>query len=64
MIKAGTESLEGISHIAAAGGIRLETIPFIRQAGIETVIVGSAITKSGDIAQSVSDFKKSLEEKF
>jgi 3-hexulose-6-phosphate synthase len=64
MIKAGTESLEGIRHIAAAGGIRLETIPFIRRAGIETVIVGGAITKSRDIAQSAADFKKSFEENF
>jgi 3-hexulose-6-phosphate synthase len=60
MLQAGTESLAGICHIAAAGGIRLETIPFIRQAGIETVIVGGAITKSADIAQAVADFKNLL----
>jgi 3-hexulose-6-phosphate synthase len=60
MIRANIEPLAGIRRIAAAGGVRLETIPFFKSAGIEIVIVGGAITKSGDITKSVMAFKEAL----
>jgi 3-hexulose-6-phosphate synthase len=63
VIQTGMESLAGARRIAAAGGVRLETIPFLRSAGIEIVIVGGAITKSADITKSVMDFKEALDEK-
>lgn len=61
MIQQGKESLAGVRRIAAAGGVGLETIPFFKSSGIEIAIVGSAITKSADIAKSVADFKKAID---
>jgi 3-hexulose-6-phosphate synthase len=60
MVRANMEPLAGIPRIAAAGGVRLETIPFFKSAGIEIVIVGGAITKSSDITKAVKDFKEAL----
>jgi 3-keto-L-gulonate-6-phosphate decarboxylase len=56
MIQTNMRSLAGARRIAAAGGVRLETIPFIKQSGIETAIVGGAITKNSDITKAVTDF--------
>jgi 3-hexulose-6-phosphate synthase len=60
LIQKGVKLLGGAKHIAAAGGVRLENIPLFRSIGIETVIVGSAITKSGDIKKSVEEFRHAL----
>ncbi|MDR0720277.1 MAG: orotidine 5'-phosphate decarboxylase [Treponema sp.] len=60
MVRKNMEPLAGMRRIAAAGGVRLETIPFLKAAGIEIVIVGGAITKSSDITKAVMDFKEAL----
>jgi 3-hexulose-6-phosphate synthase len=60
LIQRGVELLGGGKHIAAAGGVRLENLPLFRSLGIEIVIVGSAITKSGNIRRSVREFRHAL----
>ncbi|MDR0378076.1 MAG: orotidine 5'-phosphate decarboxylase [Spirochaetaceae bacterium] len=59
-IHAGMEPLAGPFRIAAAGGIGLAAIPFLKSAGIEIAVVGSAITKSGDIPKAIADFKEAI----
>lgn len=46
------------NRLAAAGGITLEDLPYLKEAGIEIAIVGSAITKSDNIRQTAEQFKK------
>ncbi|MGP6139116.1 orotidine 5'-phosphate decarboxylase / HUMPS family protein [Jeotgalibaca sp. A127] len=46
--------------IAVAGGVTLEDLPLLKQAGIATVIVGSSITKSEDIRKSAKQFWESV----
>ena len=43
-------------RIAVAGGVKLEVLPELRQCGIDTVIVGSAITKASNITQAAESF--------
>lgn len=49
-------------RIAAAGGVSLDLIPVLRASGIDTVIVGSAITKSSDITRAASLFYQACHE--
>ncbi len=44
------------NRLAAAGGIQLEDLPYLKEAGIEIAIVGSAITKSDDLKQTAALF--------
>jgi 3-hexulose-6-phosphate synthase len=60
LIRNSVKLLDSVKHIAAAGGVRLEHIPFLRSAGIGTLIVGSAITKSDNIKESVEEFRHAL----
>lgn len=46
------------NQLAAAGGITLEDLPYLKEAGIEIAIVGSAITKNEDIEQTAKQFKE------
>lgn len=46
------------NRLAAAGGIILEDLPYLKEAGIEIAIVGSSITKSGDIKNIARLFKE------
>lgn len=46
------------NRLAAAGGITLEDLPYLKEAGIEIAIVGSAITKSENIQKTAEQFKK------
>ena len=48
------------NRLAAAGGIKLEDIPYLKEAGIDIVVVGSAITKSDNIGQAAKAFKESI----
>lgn len=47
------------NRLAAAGGITLEDMPYLKEAGIEIAVVGSAITKSDNITESAKSFKES-----
>lgn len=46
------------NKLAAAGGITLEDLPYLKEAGIEIAIVGSAITKSENIKEIAIKFKE------
>lgn len=46
------------NRLAAAGGIKLEDLPYLKEAGIEIAIVGSSITKSEDIKNTARLFKE------
>lgn len=46
------------NRLAAAGGITLEDLPYLKEAGIEIAIVGSAITKSENINKTAKLFKR------
>lgn len=46
------------NKLAAAGGITLEDLPYLKEAGIEIAIVGSAITKSEHIKEIAKKFKE------
>lgn len=51
------EKLGGNRHVAAAGGIQLEDIPFLRDSGVEIAIIGGAITKAEKIRETASAFR-------
>lgn len=46
--------------IAAAGGIGMETIGFLKEAGIEIFIVGRAVTKADDVIETTRKLRKSI----
>lgn len=46
------------NRLAAAGGITLEDMPYLKEAGIEIAVVGSAITKSDNRTQTAQLFKE------
>jgi 3-hexulose-6-phosphate synthase len=46
--------------IAVAGGVNLKTLPDIMRCGPEIVIVGSAVTGSGDAANAAARFKEMI----
>lgn len=46
--------------IAAAGGISMETIEFLKDAGIEIFVVGRAITKAKNVTETVQRLCKSI----
>jgi len=45
LVKSKVVKLEGISRVAAAGGVNLNLIPILKNQRIQIVVVGSAITK-------------------
>jgi 3-hexulose-6-phosphate synthase/6-phospho-3-hexuloisomerase len=49
--------------IAVAGGLNSETIAEVVKAGASIIIVGSAITKSKDVIDSIKQIKKAIKEK-
>ncbi|MTT32377.1 3-hexulose-6-phosphate synthase [Terrilactibacillus sp. BCM23-1] len=59
-IKAFKEKYPQIKRIAVAGGITLEELPSIKEAGPEIVIVGSGITKANDMTNQVKIYKEAL----
>ena len=50
--------LEGIKKIAVAGGVTLDTLDIMKQAGVDIVIVGGAITKEPDITAATGKFSE------
>ena len=52
--------MEGIQKIAVAGGVTLDTLGVMKQAGVDIVIVGGAITKKPDITKATKEFSEAL----
>lgn len=52
--------LQGIEKIAVAGGVTLDTAGIMKEAGIDIVVVGGAITKSGSIEEAARKFKEAV----
>ena len=52
--------LSGIKKIAVAGGVKLDNIELMRQAGVDIVIVGGAINKAADITAAAKAFAKTV----
>ncbi|MDR1929079.1 MAG: orotidine 5'-phosphate decarboxylase [Treponema sp.] len=50
------------SRTAAAGGVTLESIPFLKQAGVDIAVVGSAITKNENIGRAAAAFADAVHE--
>lgn len=46
------------NKIAVAGGVKKEDMALLKNLGIDTVIIGSGITKSDDIQRSAQQFKE------
>ena len=53
--------LNGIEKIAVAGGVTLDTIDIMKKAGVDIVVVGGAITKSGDIETVSKQFAEAIQ---
>lgn len=47
-------------HVAVAGGVRLGTIDELKSAGVDVVIVGTAITKADDVAKAAKEFSDAV----
>lgn len=52
--------LKGVEKIAVAGGVTLDTIGIMKNAGIDIVIVGSAINKAKDITETAKIFAEAV----
>jgi 3-hexulose-6-phosphate synthase len=63
LVNRGRDILQGSARnvrIAAAGGIGLESIPLLKQAGVQVVVVGSAITKSSNVRGAATSFSQAV----
>lgn len=60
LIEETSKSISGKRRIAVAGGVTSQMMGFLKAAGCEIAIVGSAITKSGDIRHAVDSFYKEI----
>lgn len=56
LIKHMCAQMEGIGKIAVAGGVNLDTIDVMRQAGVDVVIAGGAISKAEDVRAAAAAF--------
>ncbi len=54
------EKLAGVEKIGVAGGVTIETVNVMKEAGVDLVVVGGAITRSGDIEASTKAFAKAI----
>lgn len=52
--------LKGIGKIAVAGGVTFDTLDIMKQAGVDIVIVGGAITKEQDITTATRKFSEAV----
>ena len=52
--------LKGVGKVAAAGGVTLETLDILKQAGVSIAIAGSAITKQPDPAAAARKFSEAV----
>ncbi len=54
------DQLKGIKKIAVAGGVKLDNIHVMKKAGVDIVIVGSAISKAENIPEISRKFKEAI----
>lgn len=52
--------MDGIEKIAVAGGITSDTVDIVKQAGVDIVIIGGAITKTENITAAARKFAEML----
>ncbi|WP_312645545.1 orotidine 5'-phosphate decarboxylase / HUMPS family protein [Hydrogenoanaerobacterium sp.] len=57
MIQDNLQLLQGVSRLAVAGGISLDTIGLIAHSGFEIAVIGGAITKAGDRKLAAEQFR-------
>lgn len=56
-----TKKRYSLTHrLAVAGGVTLTDIPALKAEGVEIIIVGSGITKSGNIKEAARKFKEAI----
>lgn len=60
LLKSFKEKFPEISNIAVAGGVSLDNIREIKEAAVEIVIIGEAITKADDISKSAKEFREMI----
>ncbi|MBQ7535620.1 MAG: orotidine 5'-phosphate decarboxylase [Stomatobaculum sp.] len=48
--------LKNVHAVAAAGGVKIGNLPFMKEAGVDIAIVGGAITKAEDIGAAAQAF--------
>ena len=60
LVKHMCVKLTGVKKIAVAGGVKLENIDLMKRYGIDTVIVGSAISKAADIKEATEAFAREI----
>ncbi len=58
LVKKSMNTLQNVKRIAIAGGVTKSTLPFLRELGVEIIIVGGAITKADDKEKAAKEFKK------
>ena len=52
--------MKGIKKIAVAGGVKLDNIDVIKRAGVDIVIVGSAINQAENISEAARKFAEAI----
>lgn len=60
LVKHMCARMEGIAKIAVAGGVKLDTLDVMKQAGVDIVIVGGAISKSEDVTAAAKAFAEEI----
>lgn len=56
LVQRYSKELYGLGHLAAAGGITIDTLPVIMENHFEVAIIGGAITKAQDIKEAAKMF--------
>lgn len=54
--------MPGIKHLAIAGGVDIESAKGLKNLGIELVVIGAAITKSGNLRNTAKNFYEVLKD--
>ncbi|MBU3142823.1 3-hexulose-6-phosphate synthase [Clostridium sp. CF012] len=60
LLKEFKEKFPKISKVAVAGGINYQTITTIKEANVDIVIIGGAITKADNIGKAAKKFKEMI----
>lgn len=54
------DNFPGIGKVAASGGVNLSTMDVLKDAAVDIVIIGSAITKADNIEAAAKEFREML----
>lgn len=60
LVRHMTDRMGKSVRIAAAGGVKLDSIPLLKECGVEIGIVGSGITKAPDIKAATAAFSAAM----